>query len=80
MASISALGVLQSVAVRSIGAMKHVRNVYKKVGVIGVPFDKGQTNSGVALAPDELRRAGVIESMKAVGKYKILTVKWEKWK
>lgn len=43
------------------------RQIHKKVGVIGVPFDKGQLREGVGLGPDELRRRGLIENMREIG-------------
>ncbi|KAK7791958.1 hypothetical protein R5R35_009256 [Gryllus longicercus] len=67
MASVKVIHLLQNVAARGVGGAKNVRHFHQKVGVIGVPFDKGQVKEGVGQAPDELRRAGVIESMRAVG-------------
>ncbi|XP_063980176.1 arginase, hepatic [Diachasmimorpha longicaudata] len=46
--------------VRKIG----VRNF---VGVVGVPFEKGQRKEGVALGPDAIRRAGLIDELKNLG-------------
>lgn len=39
----------------------------KKVGVIGVPFEKGQKKYGVSVAPAAMRAAGLIEELKEIG-------------
>lgn len=38
----------------------------KKVGIIGVPFEKGQKKYGVSIAPAALRAAGLIEQLKEI--------------
>ncbi|XP_044578067.1 arginase, hepatic [Cotesia glomerata] len=43
-----------------------VRN-YRKVGIIGVPFDKGQKKQGVGLGPDAIRKAGLIQGLESIG-------------
>lgn len=40
-----------------------------KVGILGVPFDKGQPLFGVALGPDAIRGGGLLENMKEFCKY-----------
>ncbi|XP_008544751.1 arginase, hepatic [Microplitis demolitor] len=47
---------------------KHVtvRN-YAKVGIIGVPFEKGQKKEGVAQGPDAIRKAGLIPELINLG-------------
>lgn len=40
----------------------------KRVGLIGVPFEKGQKKYGVSIAPAALRSAGLIERLKDIGK------------
>ncbi|KAJ8687746.1 hypothetical protein QAD02_023540 [Eretmocerus hayati] len=47
---------------RSVGC----RN-YGKVGLVGVPFEKGQKKSGVAQAPDMIRAAGLVNELKSLG-------------
>ncbi|XP_068628773.1 arginase-2, mitochondrial isoform X2 [Battus philenor] len=39
----------------------------KKVGVIGVPFEKGQKKYGVSVAPAALRSAGLIKLLETIG-------------
>ncbi|XP_034947567.1 arginase, hepatic [Chelonus insularis] len=36
----------------------------RKVGIIGVPFEKGQKKHGVERGPDAIRRAGLLEELK----------------
>ncbi|CAH0600586.1 unnamed protein product [Chrysodeixis includens] len=38
----------------------------RKVGIIGVPFEKGQKKYGVSVAPAALRAAGLIEKLKEI--------------
>lgn len=40
----------------------------RKVGIIGVPFEKGQKKYGVSVAPAALRAAGLISKLKEIGK------------
>ncbi|XP_015587874.2 arginase, hepatic [Cephus cinctus] len=40
---------------------------YGKVGVIGVPFEKGQTKEGVARGPEVIRAAGLINELQNLG-------------
>ncbi|XP_058792605.1 arginase, hepatic isoform X2 [Phymastichus coffea] len=40
---------------------------YAKVGIVGVPFEKGQKKGGVAQAPDTIRAAGLINELKLLG-------------
>lgn len=35
-----------------------------RVGIVGVPFNKGQQKSGVSLAPQAIRKAGLVEEIK----------------
>lgn len=35
-----------------------------RVGIIGVPFNKGQQRSGVSLGPQAIRNAGLVEEIK----------------
>ncbi|KAJ8981226.1 hypothetical protein NQ317_004170 [Molorchus minor] len=37
-----------------------------KIGVLGVPFDKGQPRVGVANGPDAIRKAGLIEQLASI--------------
>ncbi|CAG9783081.1 unnamed protein product [Diatraea saccharalis] len=41
-------------------------NPLKKVGIVGVPFEKGQTKYGVSVAPAALRAAGLIEELSQI--------------
>jgi arginase len=41
-----------------------VRNMKKKISLIGVPMDLGQTRRGVDMGPSAIRYAGVIERLK----------------
>ncbi|CAB3383728.1 Hypothetical predicted protein [Cloeon dipterum] len=38
-----------------------------RVGVVGVPFEKGQRNTGVSRGPEVLRAAGVIQDLSSFG-------------
>ncbi|CAH2100019.1 unnamed protein product [Euphydryas editha] len=38
----------------------------KKLGIIGVPFEKGQKKYGVSIAPAAMRSAGLIEKLKEI--------------
>ncbi|XP_033207415.1 arginase, hepatic [Belonocnema kinseyi] len=40
---------------------------YGKVGIIGVPFEKGQNKEGVAEGPDVIRAAGLVKELQALG-------------
>lgn len=40
----------------------------KKVGIIGVPFEKGQKKYGVSVAPAAMRFAGLLKQLKEIGK------------
>ncbi|XP_003485979.1 arginase, hepatic [Bombus impatiens] len=40
---------------------------YGKVGIIGVPFDKGQHKEGVAHGPEAIRTAGLVRELKSLG-------------
>lgn len=40
----------------------------KRVGIIGVPFEKGQKKYGVSVAPAAMRDGGLIEHLKEIGK------------
>ncbi|OXU22802.1 hypothetical protein TSAR_004606 [Trichomalopsis sarcophagae] len=40
---------------------------YSKVGIIGVPFDKGQRKAGVGEAPDIIRSAGLVNELQGLG-------------
>ncbi|XP_014206805.1 arginase, hepatic [Copidosoma floridanum] len=40
---------------------------HEKVGIIGVPFNKGQKKGGVELAPDVIRSAGLIQELQSLG-------------
>lgn len=39
----------------------------RRVGIIGVPFEKGQKKYGVSVAPAAMRAAGLIEQLKEIG-------------
>lgn len=41
----------------------------KRVGIIGVPFEKGQKKYGVSVAPAALRTANLIEHLQEIGEY-----------
>ncbi|XP_069354507.1 arginase-1 isoform X5 [Maniola hyperantus] len=47
----------------------------KKIGIIGVPFEKGQKKYGVSVAPAAMRSAGLIDHLKEIctvdGHYKV---------
>lgn len=48
----------------------------RKVGIIGVPFEKGQKKYGVSVAPAALRAAGLIEKLQEIGKQPYITLKY----
>lgn len=39
----------------------------RSVGIIGVPFEKGQKKYGVSIAPAAMRSAGLINHLKTIG-------------
>lgn len=41
----------------------------QRVGIIGVPFEKGQKKYGVSVAPAAMRAAGLIEQLEEIGRY-----------
>ncbi|KAL2720442.1 hypothetical protein V1478_010708 [Vespula squamosa] len=51
---------------RTIVRMFSARN-YSKVGIIGVPFEKGQQKKGVALGPKIIRDTGLIKELEVLG-------------
>lgn len=42
---------------------------YGKVGIIGVPFEKGQHKEGVAHGPETIRAAGLIQELESLGNH-----------
>ncbi|XP_012284604.1 arginase, hepatic [Orussus abietinus] len=40
---------------------------YGKVGIVGVPFEKGQKKEGVARGPEAIRKAGLIKELEGLG-------------
>lgn len=52
--------------IRTIARVLSTRN-YSKVGIIGVPFEKGQQKEGVALGPKVIREAGLIKELEVLG-------------
>lgn len=59
------------VLVRSMSQMKNWEPL-KKVGIIGVPFEKGQKKYGVSVAPAAMRSSGLIEQLEEIGNNYIL--------
>ncbi|XP_047515160.1 arginase, hepatic [Pieris napi] len=53
------------VFVRGMSQMKKWEPL-KQVGVVGVPFEKGQKKYGVSIAPAAMRSAGLIEQLKEI--------------
>ncbi|KAK3913244.1 Arginase, hepatic [Frankliniella fusca] len=43
------------------------RDVTQKIGILGVPFDKGQTDQGVSAGPGAIRGAGLVEALRSLG-------------
>lgn len=39
-----------------------------KIGILGVPFDKGQPMVGVANGPDAIRKEGLVEQLAGIRK------------
>lgn len=37
-----------------------------RIGIIGVPFDKGQTKKGVAYGPDAIREGNLLKHLQAI--------------
>lgn len=61
---------LKRVASRVLVQLKnqyHSGNV-TKIGIIGVPFDKGQPKLGVANGPKVIREAGLVEHLSGIRK------------
>lgn len=50
-----------------------------KVGIIGVPFEKGQKKYGVSVAPAALRYAGLLEQLREISKYICIYNSWNKF-
>ncbi|XP_076281542.1 arginase [Lasioglossum baleicum] len=48
-------------------ALKCGVRYYGKVGIIGVPFEKGQRKKGVADGPQAIRTAGLIQELESLG-------------
>lgn len=40
-----------------------------RVGIIGVPFEKGQKKYGVSVAPAAMRSSGLIEHLQEIGTF-----------
>ena len=40
-----------------------------KVGILGVPFDKGQAKEGVGNGPAVIRNMGLLDQLTEIGKY-----------
>lgn len=55
------------VFVRNMSQVKKLQTL-KKVGIVGVPFEKGQKKYGVSVAPAALRSAGLLEALREIGK------------
>lgn len=49
-----------------------LKEVNKKLGIVGVPFSKGQTKGGVELAPDLLRENGLIQTLQDASRGNLL--------
>jgi len=44
-----------------------VESLKKKISIIGVPMDLGQTRRGVDMGPSVIRYAGIVEKLKSIG-------------
>lgn len=55
--------------------VKHLKVVFvrqvstTKIGIVGVPFEKGQTKVGVGNGPAYIRRAGLVEKLQSIRKF-----------
>ena len=54
--------------------LKHFRCIHydfspTRIGILGVPFDKGQQKFGVAQGPKYLRDAGLIQKLQDLSEY-----------
>ncbi|KAL0102916.1 hypothetical protein PUN28_018305 [Cardiocondyla obscurior] len=54
--------------IRTLSSKLGTRHYNGKVGIIGVPFDKGQEKEGVARGPEVIRAAKLIDELKILGK------------
>ncbi|XP_031835936.1 arginase [Nomia melanderi] len=52
--------------IRSV-ALKFGARYYGKIGIIGVPFEKGQRKKGVADGPQVIRAAGLLQELESLG-------------
>lgn len=43
-----------------------------KIGILGVPYDKGGSSVGIAKAPDVIRKADLINKITSIRKFSIL--------
>ena len=41
-----------------------------RIGILGVPFDKGQPKVGVGNGPSRIRKAGLAEQLSSIGEVK----------
>ncbi|XP_052563992.1 arginase, hepatic [Culex pipiens pallens] len=48
------------------GLEKFKKINYEKIGIVGVPFEKGQRKKGVGLGPKAIREAGLIDSIQEI--------------
>ncbi|XP_052129124.1 arginase-1-like [Frankliniella occidentalis] len=39
----------------------------QRIGILGVPFEKGQTNQGVSRGPSAIRGAGLLDALRSLG-------------
>nr|XP_029729328.1 arginase, hepatic-like [Aedes albopictus] len=51
----------------STDALEKFRKInYEKIGIVGVPFEKGQRKKGVGLGPKAIREAGLLDSIQEI--------------
>lgn len=47
---------------------KHIKKSNLKIGILGVPFDKGQRKEGVKNGPNVIRNNKLVEQLKEIGR------------
>ncbi|KAL9707684.1 hypothetical protein quinque_011202 [Culex quinquefasciatus] len=51
----------------TVAALEKFKKInYEKIGIVGVPFEKGQRKKGVGLGPKAIREAGLIDSIQEI--------------
>lgn len=55
--------------IRSFTVFKRFIHSETRIGILGVPFEEGQTKVGVAQAPDVIRKAELVKKLANIRKF-----------